>query len=357
LAPDTLVENLRSQGPLQIVDITPRDGIRFALAIDRETGLPAWVSWMENHETLRDVTLQRSFTGYVPINGVMMPSGFKTTIDFRNVVETQLYVTRNSVDGPIDDLAAPAPVRSAQPPPAFTPRVEATPVAERVWLLHGNRGHNSILIEFDDHLTMFEVPVNEEWTRALMEKARSVAPGKPLTEAIVSHHHFDHSGGVRTAIAEGMTIIAHRGTEGLFRELAARRSTIEPDQLSRNPKPLKFMPVSDHVKLRDRSMEVDLYHIIGNEHMSEALMAYVPRHKLLIEGDLFDPTWQNYPWKDVFEDNVRLRNLEAERSAPIHGVVMPWADVLKSIEQKQERTQQVCMGPEAPFLPACQVAR
>ena len=37
--------------------------------------------------------------------------------------------------------------------------------------------------------------------------------GKPLTELVVSHHHFDHTGGIRQAIAEGLTIIAHKGTE------------------------------------------------------------------------------------------------------------------------------------------------
>jgi hypothetical protein len=52
-----------------------------------------------------------------------------------------------------------------------------------------------------------------------------------------------------------------------------------------------------------------------------------------------------------------MRKLDVERDVPVHGVVMGWADVLRNIEQKNERTGQVCMGPEGPFLPACQVAR
>jgi hypothetical protein len=115
--------------------------------------------------------------------------------------------------------------------------------------------------------------------------------------------------------------------------------------------------VGDHLKLRDQGMEVDLYHIIGNEHMSEALMAYIPRHKLLIEGDMFDPTWQNYPWGDVFENNVVYRKLDVEREVPVHGTVIAWSELLKLIEQKQEKTQQYCQEREAPFLPACQVSR
>src|SRR6185369_15490953 len=351
------VNNVRPQGRLQLVDITLKRGPKLTLAVDQSTSLPVWVSWMETDGMLRDLTSQKWFTGFEPINGVMMPSGFKTVIDFRNVVQSQMYVTRNFVDAPIDDLSAPQAVRAATAPPPQPPAVDATPVAKGIWLLHGNRGHNSILIEFADHLTMFEVPLDEEWSRALITKARSVVPGKPVTEAIVSHHHFDHSGGVRLAIAEGLRIVAHRGTEDLFREIAARKSTLEPDALSRNPKPLQFVPVDDHLTLKGASMEIEIYHIVGNEHMSEALMAWVPRDRLLIEGDLFDYTWQNYPWGNIYADNVKLRKLDVDKDVPVHGVVMPWKDFLQNVEKMQQTTQQLCKGPEAPLLPQCEVIR
>jgi glyoxylase-like metal-dependent hydrolase (beta-lactamase superfamily II) len=357
LDPSTVVSNPRTEGKAQLVDIAPKQGPRLTLAVDGQTGLPLWVRWTENDSMLRDLTSQKWFTGYEPINGVMMPAGFKTVIDFRNVVQSQIYVIRNSVDEPIDDLAAPPAVRSSAlpvPPPLV---VEATPVGKGVWLLHGGLSHNSILFEFADHLMMFEAPLNEAWTKALIEKARATVPGKPLTGVIVSHHHFDHSGGVRTAIAEGLTIIAQRGTEELFREVAARKSTLEPDELARDPKPLKFVAVDDQMTLKDSTTEVVLYHIIGNEHMAEALMAWVPRDRLLIEGDLFDYTWQNYPWTTNYADNVRLRKLDVDKDVPVHGVVMPWKEVEQQIETKTETTRRLCMGPQGPLLPECETFR
>lgn len=350
------VSNLRAQGEFQVVDIRPEQGPLLTLATDRKTGLPVWVKWMENDGVLRDLTFQKWFTGFEPINGVMMPTGFKTVIDFRNVVQKQIYVMHNAVDGPIDDLAAPDAVKSATAPARTLPAVEVTPVAQGIWLLHGS-SHNSILIEFSDHLTLFEVPLSEEWTHEVIEKARSVVPGKPLTEVIVSHHHFDHSGGIREAVAEGLTIIAHRGTEELFREIVARKSTLVPDELSQHPKSLKFVPVDDHLVLKDASMEIDLYHIIGNEHMAEALMAWEPRDRLLIEGDLFDNTWQNYPWGNNYADNVKLRNLDVDRDVPVHGEVMSWKDVQQSIQAKIATTLQLCKGPQAPLLPECEAIR
>ena len=66
------------------------------------------------------MTYRTAFAGYAPEKGIQLPTGIATTIDFRNVVQSKLYVDRNIVDAWIDDLTAPASVRSAPPqgPPA-----------------------------------------------------------------------------------------------------------------------------------------------------------------------------------------------------------------------------------------------
>ena len=130
LDPATRVDNLRNRWNQQLVDITTGEGEALTLAVDRETGLPTSVRWMAHDGMLADVAYQTTFSGYVPIDGVQMPMGFNTVIDFRNVVQNKLYVNRNTVDGPIDDLAAPGSIRAAQPPPPFVPMVEAEVVAD-----------------------------------------------------------------------------------------------------------------------------------------------------------------------------------------------------------------------------------
>jgi glyoxylase-like metal-dependent hydrolase (beta-lactamase superfamily II) len=342
LDPPVAVSNVRGQGALQLADITLRTGEALTLAIDSASGLPAWVRWMAHDENLGDVTFRTSFTGYLPVKGVMLPMGFNTVIDFRNVVQNKLYVDKYAVDESIDDLSAPANVRSATALPAPAPAAEATPVAKGVWLLHGAGGANSILFEFADHLTMFEAPTSQTWTRVLLDRARATVPGKPLTEVIVSHHHFDHTGGIRTAIAAGLTVVAHKGTEPLFREIARRKGTIAPDALGATPAPLKFKAVNDSLQLRDATMEVDLYHVVSSSHMAEALFAYVPSARLLVEGDFFDVGWELYWWQNMFADNIAFRHLQVDTDVPVHGRVLPMPVVLRDIERQTKAADELC---------------
>jgi hypothetical protein len=356
LEASTRVTNLRAERTLQLGDITVATGETLTLAIDA-SGLPAWVRWMAHDENLGDVTFRTTFTGYLPVKGVMLPMGYNTVSDFRGVVQNKLYVDRNAVDESIDDLSAPAEVRSATAPAAAAPVVEATRVSQGVWLLHGNGGANSILFEFADHLTMFEAPSSQAWTKALIDRARATVPAKPLTELVVSHHHFDHTGGIRQAIAEGLTIIAHKGTEGLFREIAARKGTIAPDALGPNPRPLKFRAVDDHLRLADATMQVDLYHVVSNSHMAEALFAHVPKDRLLVEGDFFDVSWELYWWQKTYADNIAYRKLEVDTDVPVHGRVVPIAQAMQDIQRMTKAAEDVCTRTRAAgvFTPGCPV--
>jgi glyoxylase-like metal-dependent hydrolase (beta-lactamase superfamily II) len=342
------VGNRRRSGALELVDVTSPLGNKLTLAVDAGSALPAWVSWTGPDTNLGDLTYRAAFTGYEPVSGILMPTGINTTIDFRSIVQSKLYVDRHAVDAPIDDLAAPATVRSAPAPVPPAPTIEATSIGKGIWFLRG--AGNSVLFEFDDHLTLFEVYASEANAQAVIAKAKSLVPGKPLTEAIVSHHHFDHTGGLRAAVAEGLTIVMQRGNEAFIRDVTSRPAKLFPDALGRAPKPLKFRAVDDHLKLADTSMDIDVYRVVANTHMADGLMVYVPRDRLLVQGDLFDVSWEVYWWGSSYMDNVKFRNLQVDRDVPVHGRVLPLAEVQAGIAKQIANAQALCASVDAAGL-------
>ena len=202
-----------------------------------------------------------------------------------------------------------------------------------IWWLAGSGNHRSIVFEFEDHLTLFEAPVSEARTKAVIDKARTLST-KPLTHAIISHHHFDHSGGLRVAVAEGLTVITHRLNEPFFKMLVDRPFTIEPDALARAPQPLKMELVDDSITLKDASMEVQLYHLLDNPREGTNLYAYVPRDRMLVQADLYDSTWLRHPWGESVLQNFQQRKLAIVKHVPVHGARESFADMVKTIKAK-----------------------
>jgi glyoxylase-like metal-dependent hydrolase (beta-lactamase superfamily II) len=355
LDPATTVTNRRAEGALDLVDVTVPSGDTLTLAVDRVTSLPASVGWTAPDANLGDVVYRTAFTGYQPVSGVLMPTGFNTTIDFRNVVQQKLYVDRHAIDAPTGDLAAPTAVRAAAAPAPRPPAVGATEIAKGIWYLTG--AGNSTLFEFADHLTLFEVYGSEANARAVMARARALVPGKPLTEVIVSHHHFDHTGGLRAAVAEGLTIVTQRGNEAFLREVTSRPATLFPDVLGAKPRAIAIRTVDDHLRMADETLAIDVYRVVANSHMADALMVHVPRDRLLVQGDLFDVSWEVYWWGSSYMDNVRHRKLDVERDVPVHGRIAPLSYVQQSIERQIESAQQLCASVAAAelSLPGCPV--
>jgi glyoxylase-like metal-dependent hydrolase (beta-lactamase superfamily II) len=357
LDPTSKLSNLRKQGNLQLLDVTVRQGDTLTLAVNATSSLPAWVSYVGPNANLGDVTYRTAFAGYVPEKGIQLPTGFATTIDFRNVVQSKLYVDRNIVDAPIDDISAPASVRSAPAPQGAAGGANATlkpmKVADHVWYVNGNT-----FFEFDDHITMVEANRTDAALQAILDVVNALVPGKRVTQVIQSHHHFDHSVGLRAAVAQGLAIISRRGNEGIFREMVARPAKMFPDALGRSPKPLKFIPVDDHLKLKDSTNEIDIYHIVGNYHMADGVIVHVPASNLLVEADLTTQNWDFNWWGDSFMNNIEYRKIKVDTNLAVHAQKpFPLAEVVSAIERQVRNTQAFCRrAADAQFFqPGCPI--
>jgi glyoxylase-like metal-dependent hydrolase (beta-lactamase superfamily II) len=321
LDPAAKVTNLRQEGSNDLVDVTTAGGDTVTLAVDRTTHLPASVSTASYQPYLGDVKNETDFLDYQDVNGVKLPTHFVTKVE--KWKESDITV-KNTVNGAAGDLAAPADVKSTGAPPAAAQpqTVNVDEVAKGIWYLTG-ASENSALVEFSDHTELVEVPLGEARAEALFAKARELAPAKPLTKAIVTHAHFDHSGGIRRVIAEGLTVVTHEANKSFFEQMAKRSHTVQQDALARNPKEPTFELVTDGGLVQQDAMRtLRIVHFDDpTGHNAHMLMVYFPKEKILFNADLFNwgGNFVRYPRAVALDEAIKKNGLDVQTHLPVHG--------------------------------------
>jgi glyoxylase-like metal-dependent hydrolase (beta-lactamase superfamily II) len=325
--PNTTITNVRSLGALRQADFKAGD-LAWTMTIDA-AGLPLSISTRADQPNLGDVMLTTAFADYQDANGVKLPAKITAKVD--EFTTWEILAKKQSVNAAIPDLAAPASVAAKASAPA-APNVVATAVGKGVWLLAG-QSHHSVLIEFDDHTMLIDAPQSEARSLAVIAKAKELVK-KPLTQLVTTHHHFDHTAGMRAAIAEGMTVITQTGNKDWVDAMARRPHTIQPDRLATNVSRLNIETVDEEREFTDRSMNVRLYHVAGNPHSDTMLMAYIPRDRTLIEVDAFSPGAAANPYAANLLENIEKRKLKVDTIVSLHGANATFADLVKVVGTK-----------------------
>ena len=329
------VSNLREEKGQQVVDVAAASGTQFTLFVDGETGLPSRVMSSAYDPNLGDVAIETLFEDYGETGGLggfqarlTLPRSYSTNLDRFRVSE---YRVSTSPNGRLGDLVAPSTARSAAAAVA-TATVEVEEVASGVWHLTG-QSHHSVLVEFDEYLALVEAPQSETRTLAVIARARELRPDKPLQYVVNTHHHFDHSAGIRAAVSEGLTVLTHEVNRSFFEDIVARHHLIVQDALDRNPQPLTMETVigDETYQLTDGRRTLQIYRIRGDPHCDGIVMAYLPRERILIEADAYSPAATEAPFAEVLLRNIEDRGLRVNTILPIHGGVSRLEDLESAV--------------------------
>ena len=260
----------------------------------------------------------RDYGGFKFPGRIQQSQGGHPTLDL-NVKEVQPNAPA--------EFQVPDVVRSA------TEQVTTDKVADGVWYVAGG-SHHSVAIEMKDHIMLVEAPLNDARTVPVIEAVKKLVPGKPIRYVINTHNHFDHSGGLRAAVAEGATIIVQTGSKPYFERAFATPARILPDRLTKSGKKASVKAVDEKATLTDGSRTIELYKIGDSIHTDTFLMAYLPKERLLIEADAYTPlapkaaapSTPNANNVNLIENIERLK-LSVDRILPIHGRVVPLAEL------------------------------
>jgi glyoxylase-like metal-dependent hydrolase (beta-lactamase superfamily II) len=147
--------------------------------------------------------------------------------------------------------------------------------------------HHSLAVALDSGVVVVDPPQHEDRSLAVIEAITARWPGKRITHLILTHHHHDHSGGIRAYAAIGAELVVAEGDRNFVTECLARPHTIRPDTLAATATRPPIRTVADqHLSLGGGAVEV---HRISSPHSAENLVVYVSSVKLLFNADLFNP--------------------------------------------------------------------
>ena len=310
-----------------VVSFTER-GQYSATAFINEDYLVERVESRMPNPVLGDTAVVTTYEDYRHHGNIRFPSRIRQSAGGYPVFE--LAVSEVQPNAAVD-LPVPENVRG------FTESVTSEKAAEGVWYMAG-RSHHSVAIEMNDHLIVVEAPLYDQRTAAMLEAVKKLVQGKPIRYVVNSHFHFDHSGGLRTAAAEGATLITHQASRAYFAKVLANPNRISPDLLARSGKKAKVLGAGEKMALKDGTRTVEIHHIKGSIHAMPFLMVYLPKERLLIETDAYTPLPPNTaPPSPPNANNVNLaQNIErlklsVDRILPLHGRIVPLAELHRTI--------------------------
>jgi glyoxylase-like metal-dependent hydrolase (beta-lactamase superfamily II) len=198
-------------------------------------------------------------------------------------------------------MANPRDLASIAPAPAESPRgfgggqpapmnVMAEKLGDGIYRLTTGAGsYDSVIVEFEDYIMMLEAGQSQARALAYIEEAKRLIPGKPIRYVMNTHPHSDHTGGLPALVAEGATIITQINNQEFLERALNTPRTLLDDTLARNPRPAWIDPVEDMKVYSDGSRTVEMYHIWPTPHSNGLLVAYIPREKILFQGDFSLP--------------------------------------------------------------------
>jgi len=273
-------------------------------------------TWIDN-PVLGDTLVETRYSHYKDFGGIQFPGHISRSQGGHPVLDIDVAEVKVN---PAVTIAIPQEAAKA---PAV--KVAVNKLADGVYYLTGGT-HHSVAIDQKDHIVLVEAPQNEERSLALIAKLQEVIPNKPIKYLINTHAHFDHSGGLRTFVDAGATIVTPQPNQAYYETVWAAPHTLNPDRLARSNKPARFESFNDKHVLSDGKRTIEIHALAGNSHNDAFAAVYLPKEKILIEADAYTPTAANAPlppspnpYSVNLFDNIRNLNLDVERIAALHG--------------------------------------
>ena len=310
-------------------------GLFAATLVLDDTGNVTRIESTLPHPVLGDTAVLTTFTDYRDMGGALrFPMRMRQSMGQHEVFD--LTAQQVTMGTPVD-IAVPDNVPTARE------TVASNLVAPGVWFLGGG-SHHSVAVEMAGEIVLVESPLYDGRALAVFAAANALVPGKKVGTVINSHHHFDHAGGLRAAAGEGATLVVGAAAKPYFERVFANPHRIAPDHLAKSGKSVgsvRFVAVNGKHVISDGARVIEVHEIQGSVHATGFHMVWLPKERLLIQGDAYTPGPPNSPPPPVpngnnvnLVQNIERLGFDVDRILPLHSRVVPMSELLAAIGRR-----------------------
>jgi glyoxylase-like metal-dependent hydrolase (beta-lactamase superfamily II) len=328
--------------PHDVVSLQYVDGLSYQVYVDRESHFISRIDFMRDLNPFGDVKTERTFSDYRDVGNVKLPFR-ESTADMGLVTQVREW-SEISLNGELPEeqfkIAEGLEDLAKQIGHADTIEVIPSELAPGVW--YGESMHmNNMWVEFEDFVVVIEGPTSEMHSLEVLRHVKETVGDKPIRYLITTHHHADHTGGIRTYVAEGATLVTHVNNEDALGERLTRPHTIKPDRLAQSGVEPQIETVADTHTITDGKRTIELMHV-PNPHVNGYLAIYLPAERILFESDMYGV--QSDRWQVVLDDTPPVRPEGVDFYEAVtkvgwrprqivtgHGILLSWSTLAEAV--------------------------
>jgi glyoxylase-like metal-dependent hydrolase (beta-lactamase superfamily II) len=253
-------------------------------------------TWL-GENIMGDMHILATYTGWKDFGGVMAPSRIVQTRGGWPFFEVD--VTAAKANPPDVAALVPAPAGrggrggGGRGGPGGAPAplvVTSEKLGDGLYrLTTGPGSYDSVIVEFKDYIMMLEAGQSVARGEAYVAATKKLIPNKPIRYVMNTHPHSDHTGGLPVLVEEGATIITQKNNAEFLEKALNTPRTLLDDPLAKNPKKAKIEAVAEKKVYSDGTRTVEIYHVSPVPHSNGLMIAYIPKEKVLFQGDFSLP--------------------------------------------------------------------
>jgi glyoxylase-like metal-dependent hydrolase (beta-lactamase superfamily II) len=332
-----LGEDLYEGRAHNVVTFVMADTQQVALFVDAKTGLLSKYELVFTDPLKGQQTSQIRFGDYTSAGKAKVPqqwswqfagdlaARYRANIEFNPAVDDRTFQV--AADG----------FQKVPPVPLTLPE-NVEQLADNVIVVHNvaAQNYNTMAVGFRDYVVAIEAPGTSESAERVIQQIKQAMPGKPIRYVVVTHHHSDHIGGLRTFIAEGATVITTRANRSVIETMAAAPIN---DRLARSPRKPELLFVEGGRRvMTDGEQTLELIDVGPNPHAKEMLVAWLPKQRVVFQGDLFFLPNNNAPFGPpqestiAFAKTMKDKGLAPLRIGSVHGRTASFEEFTRALE-------------------------